>query len=99
MSGGRVNEALRKLGDVVKFNHIRQEVRAQERHAKRGVKRRKLKSMRWRRLFASEVHPCTPCLWDILINLLCNRCGKEWILLRKLAAELGDSQLEIMDKI
>ncbi|KAF5365750.1 hypothetical protein D9758_003302 [Tetrapyrgos nigripes] len=52
---GNVSLALRKLDTILTKNKVRRDVWTQRRHEKKGVKRRRLESERWRRLFAHEV--------------------------------------------
>ncbi|TFY72692.1 hypothetical protein EVG20_g290 [Dentipellis fragilis] len=52
---GAVTEALRRLQTTLSRNRVQQELRATARHEKKGVKRRRLRSQRWRRRFAHEV--------------------------------------------
>lgn len=52
---GDVNTAYSKLNTRLKQNRVRYELRMQERHEKKGDKRRRLRSERWRRRFAHEV--------------------------------------------
>jgi len=47
--------ALKKLDGILGRNRVRQELRLTERHEKKGVKRRRLLSERWRKQFANEV--------------------------------------------
>ncbi|KAJ8594336.1 hypothetical protein M405DRAFT_729973 [Rhizopogon salebrosus TDB-379] len=53
--GGDLGEALRRLQTRLRRNRVSQEVSRQKRHEKKGVKRRRLSSERWRRVFANEV--------------------------------------------
>ncbi|KAI0318950.1 hypothetical protein OF83DRAFT_1113092 [Amylostereum chailletii] len=53
--GGNVAEALGNLTTVLRRNRVFVELRATERHEKKGEKRRRLSSQRWRRQFAHEV--------------------------------------------
>jgi ribosomal protein S21 len=66
-----VANAYRKLSSVISRNNVRKELRMGERHEKKGPKRRRLSSERWRRRFAHEVRlvihvfifaALTPCL-------------------------------------
>jgi len=52
---GDLDQAYRHLEARLVKNRVRAEVRYQERHEKKGEKRNRLKSQRWRRLFAHEV--------------------------------------------
>lgn len=47
--------AYMKLSRILRENHVRRELRLQARHEKSGVKRRRLRSERWRKRFAHEV--------------------------------------------
>lgn len=55
VSGGNVQEAIKKLDEILGKNRVRRELRLTERHEKKGVKRRRLSSERWRTFFANEV--------------------------------------------
>ncbi|KAG1875338.1 hypothetical protein C8R48DRAFT_769339 [Suillus tomentosus] len=52
---GDLGEAFRRLQTRLRRNRVMQEVSRQRRHEKKGVKRRRLSSERWRRMFANEV--------------------------------------------
>ncbi|KAG1731903.1 hypothetical protein EDB19DRAFT_1310455 [Suillus lakei] len=52
---GDLGEAFRRLQTRLRRNRVVQEVSRQRRHEKKGVKRRRLSSERWRRVFANEV--------------------------------------------
>ncbi|KAE9387500.1 hypothetical protein BT96DRAFT_927595 [Gymnopus androsaceus JB14] len=52
---GNLAEAFRKLDYILFRNRVRKQLKLAERHEKKGVKRRRLESERWRRLFAHEV--------------------------------------------
>ncbi|KDQ60845.1 hypothetical protein JAAARDRAFT_124269 [Jaapia argillacea MUCL 33604] len=52
---GAVDEAYFKLIQIIKRNNVVGELRLAKRHEKRGVKRRRLESKRWRTQFANEV--------------------------------------------
>ncbi|EMD38510.1 hypothetical protein CERSUDRAFT_82785 [Gelatoporia subvermispora B] len=47
--------ALHDLQVILRRNNVMAEYRSQERHEKKGEKRRRLESLRWRRRFAHEV--------------------------------------------
>ncbi|EIM89983.1 uncharacterized protein STEHIDRAFT_153820 [Stereum hirsutum FP-91666 SS1] len=49
------NVALTKLKNIVSRNRVRREAQDQRRHEKKGYKRRRLASVRWRKRFAYEV--------------------------------------------
>ncbi|KAL0946925.1 hypothetical protein HGRIS_013086 [Hohenbuehelia grisea] len=53
--GHDVGEAFRRLDAILGRNKVRLTWRQQERHEKKGVKRRRLSSERWRKQFANEV--------------------------------------------
>ncbi|THU90715.1 hypothetical protein K435DRAFT_760059, partial [Dendrothele bispora CBS 962.96] len=55
VTDGNVASALKKLDTILNRNKVRKQLRLTERHEKKGVKRRRLESERWRRLFAHEV--------------------------------------------
>lgn len=52
---GNVGEALARLQTILQRNRVQAEIRATSRHEKKGEKRRRLRSQRWRRRFAHEV--------------------------------------------
>lgn len=52
---GNVGAAYRKLGGILTQNHVWEELRRTERHEKKGAKRRRLRSERWRTRFKEEV--------------------------------------------
>ncbi|KAG7092434.1 hypothetical protein E1B28_008790 [Marasmius oreades] len=52
---GNIQEAFRRLSTILSRNKVAKQLRMAERHEKKGVKRRRLESERWRRLFAHEV--------------------------------------------
>ncbi|KAF8486491.1 hypothetical protein JB92DRAFT_1534416 [Gautieria morchelliformis] len=49
-----VGQAYYKLQGILRANNVRTELRLAERHEKKGTKRRRLRSERWRRKFADE---------------------------------------------
>ena len=53
--GGNVADAYNRLEKILRRNRIKRAIKLTERHEKRGVKRRRLESERWRRRFANEV--------------------------------------------
>jgi hypothetical protein len=62
-----VANAYRKLSSIITRNNVRRELRMAERHEKKGPKRRRLSSERWRRRFAHEV-----CRRQYLVSLYAN---------------------------
>jgi hypothetical protein len=52
---GNLAVTFRSLNDILLRNKVRQTVRMTERHEKKGAKRRRLQSERWRKQFANEV--------------------------------------------
>lgn len=52
---GNVADAYRRLDSILARNRVKYELRLAERHEKKGAKRRRLKSERWRIRFADEV--------------------------------------------
>lgn len=58
VNNGRIADAVRRLDTIIARNRVKAELRRGERHEKPGVKRRRLKSERWRRVFAHEVCLC-----------------------------------------
>ncbi|KAN0133752.1 hypothetical protein V8E53_008476 [Lactarius tabidus] len=55
VKNGNVAEALNKLQYTLRRNRVSRELRLAARHEKKGYKRRRLSSERWRRRFAHEV--------------------------------------------
>lgn len=55
VKSGNVAEAYQKLHNILQRNRVRPQLRLAARHEKKGVKRRRLSSERWRRQFAHEV--------------------------------------------
>ncbi|PPQ79113.1 hypothetical protein CVT24_012788 [Panaeolus cyanescens] len=53
--GKDVADAYRKLETILQRNRVRPELKMTQRHEKKGVKRRRLSSQRWREQFANEV--------------------------------------------
>ena len=54
---GDVHTALARLRGILNMNAVRYTNVRDERHEKKGEKRNRLKSLRWRRRFAHEVRP------------------------------------------
>ncbi|XP_006458148.1 hypothetical protein AGABI2DRAFT_64440 [Agaricus bisporus var. bisporus H97] len=52
---GDLGESLRQLDSVLSRNKVKLQLRMTERHEKKGYKRRRLESERWRKQFANEV--------------------------------------------
>lgn len=52
---GGVGESLRMLDGILSRNKVKLQLRMTERHEKKGYKRRRLASERWRNQFANEV--------------------------------------------
>ena len=57
MVKGDVGSALAKLKNILAVNAVRVTNIRDERHEKKGEKRNRLRSLRWRRRFAHEVRP------------------------------------------
>ncbi|KAI0273607.1 hypothetical protein BC834DRAFT_816254, partial [Gloeopeniophorella convolvens] len=55
VKNGGVAEALNKLQFILSRNRVALELRLVVRHEKKGYKRRRLSSERWRKMFAHEV--------------------------------------------
>ncbi|KAG1772654.1 hypothetical protein EDD22DRAFT_859552 [Suillus occidentalis] len=55
VADNQLGESFRRLQTRLRRNRLIQEVSRQRRHEKKGVKRRRLSSERWRRMFANEV--------------------------------------------
>ncbi|KAF8077971.1 hypothetical protein FPV67DRAFT_1443495 [Lyophyllum atratum] len=55
VQGGNVADAYARLHSILQRNKVRAQLRRAERHEKKGEKRRRLSSERWRRQFAHEV--------------------------------------------
>ncbi|KAF9564658.1 hypothetical protein CPC08DRAFT_734350 [Agrocybe pediades] len=53
--GKNLSATFRKLDAILARNQVRKQLRLTERHEKKGVKRRRLSSERWRKRFADEV--------------------------------------------
>lgn len=64
---GDVATALRQLKAILASNNVRSQNVRDERHEKKGEKRNRLKSLRWRRRFAHEVRlsPMTPRTFNV----------------------------------
>ncbi|KAH7916063.1 hypothetical protein BJ138DRAFT_1109197 [Hygrophoropsis aurantiaca] len=58
---GDVGEAFARLKSRLRRNKVTYALKMQERHEKKGVKRRRLSSERWRKQFANEVRTTTVC--------------------------------------
>ncbi|PPQ78104.1 hypothetical protein CVT25_015638 [Psilocybe cyanescens] len=54
-TGKNLSSAFKKLDSILARNKVRYELRLAERHEKKGVKRRRLQSQRWKNRFANEV--------------------------------------------
>ncbi|KAF8977456.1 hypothetical protein BDQ17DRAFT_1266557, partial [Cyathus striatus] len=52
---GQVYDAFSRLDGILKRNKVRKTVQVQRRHEKKGDKRRRLESQRWRNRFSEEV--------------------------------------------
>ncbi|KAF8959063.1 hypothetical protein BDZ97DRAFT_1616033, partial [Flammula alnicola] len=52
---GNLAVAFKTLGEILTRNKVRQQIRMSERHEKKGAKRRRLQSERWRKQFSNEV--------------------------------------------
>lgn len=57
---GDTGTAYNRLRSILSRNNILREANMAKRHEKRGVKRRRLASERWRRVFANEVPSFSP---------------------------------------
>ncbi|KAG6911508.1 hypothetical protein DXG01_014582 [Tephrocybe rancida] len=55
VKGGNIADAYGRLQSILTRNKVQAQLRRAERHEKKGVKRRRLSSERWRRQFAHEV--------------------------------------------
>ena len=66
---GDVAGALHKLNDILSANGVRSAHIRDERHEKKGEKRNRLKSLRWRRRFAHEVRPKRPTSVPVVLTL------------------------------
>lgn len=58
VKGGNFGEALRELDKILAHNRVKATLRLTERHEKKGVKRRRIKSQQWRKHFANQVRAC-----------------------------------------
>ncbi|KAJ3786624.1 hypothetical protein GGU10DRAFT_310658 [Lentinula aff. detonsa] len=52
---GDLADAFKRVDMILARNKVRKQLKLAERHEKKGPKRRRLESERWRRLFAHEV--------------------------------------------
>src|SRR5258707_12866161 len=73
---GNVADALNKLQYTLRRNRVVKELRLTARHEKKGYKRRRLSSERWRRRFAHEVWASF--LWCDVSGSAFFRCGKRF---------------------
>ncbi|KAJ7774651.1 hypothetical protein DFH07DRAFT_106957 [Mycena maculata] len=55
VKGTNFSEAVRNFEKILSYNQVRRTVFATERHEKKGVKRRRIKSQQWRKHFAQQV--------------------------------------------
>ncbi|KAF9069658.1 hypothetical protein BDP27DRAFT_1222037, partial [Rhodocollybia butyracea] len=55
VTDGNLADSFAKLNNILSRNKVRQQLYLNNRHEKKGPKRRRLQSERWRRLFAHEV--------------------------------------------
>ncbi|KAF8894592.1 hypothetical protein BD779DRAFT_1467185 [Infundibulicybe gibba] len=55
VTNGNVAEAYKQLENILSRNKVKAQLRLAARHEKKGVKRRRLSSERWRKNFAHEV--------------------------------------------
>lgn len=62
---GDTGTAYNRLRSILSRNNILREANMAKRHEKRGVKRRRLASERWRRVFANEVRKKVQLVSDI----------------------------------
>jgi small subunit ribosomal protein MRP21 len=75
---GGLASALKSLNDILARNRVKQQVRSSERHEKKGVKRRRLQSERWRKQFANEVRHFIRVFSLWLLNGVNCRCGRRY---------------------
>jgi ribosomal protein S21 len=85
---GNIADAYRKLEIRLARNHVRYELKMTERHEKKGVKRRRLSSERWRKRFADEVGVLSHGLEDMFSRK--TRYERRWPWSRQSAAEEHD---------
>jgi hypothetical protein len=76
VKNGNVSDALNKLQYTLQRNRVASGLRLTARHEKKGYKRRRLSSERWRRRFSHEV-------WASLLGVTYHgstfsRCGKRF---------------------
>ncbi|KAG6890717.1 hypothetical protein C0995_005090 [Termitomyces sp. Mi166 len=55
VKSGNIGDAYGRLQSILQRNRVQAQLRLTERHEKKGVKRRRLSSERWRKQFAHEV--------------------------------------------
>ena len=66
---GDLSSALTTLKGILTINGVRSTHIRDERHEKKGEKRNRLKSLRWRRRFAHEVRPKRPTSVPVVLTL------------------------------
>ena len=76
VKNGNVADALNKLQYTLQRNRVASELRLTARHEKKGYKRRRLSSERWRRRFAHEVWASLLCV--TYRGSTFSRCGKRF---------------------
>lgn len=74
INAGKLAEGYRVLDTILGRNKVRAQLRRAERHEKKGVKRRRLRSERWRKQFANEVSSFSLTLR--FVYMYCNRSGR-----------------------
>ncbi|KAG6832396.1 hypothetical protein H0H92_002664 [Tricholoma furcatifolium] len=65
VKAGNFADAYARLQGILQRNRVQAELRRTERHEKKGVKRRRLSSERWRKQFAHEV----PLTLDLIMHI------------------------------
>ena len=55
VENGDIASASRKISQILADNNVWKELRMAARHERKGEKRRRLRSERWRRMFKNEV--------------------------------------------
>jgi small subunit ribosomal protein MRP21 len=73
--GEGVAQAYARLQSILRINNVRKELKLVERHEKKGEKRRRLRSERWRRKFADEV--CVSLVHELPRNIDKYTIGEE----------------------
>ncbi len=68
MNSADLGRTFDRLNGLMRQNNVSREVFRQERHEKKGYKRRRLRSERWRRRFAHEVCSDRTYVREMIVN-------------------------------